>query len=123
MATGYTATWGRREFADWLAVDLAAGELFDDLVLIAYETLANTADHAYTHTAGGTGPVRLLARRSHDTIQITVSDHGIWHQTPDNGFRGHGLALIRLLIHDVHIELRSTGTIVHLRTPLPPPTA
>jgi len=35
--------------------------------------------------------------------------------------RGRGLPLIRVLIHDVHLELGSCGTTVHLRTPLRAP--
>lgn len=124
-ATGYTAAWGRREFTAWLAVDLPAGGLFDDLVLAVYEALANTAEHAYRDT-DEPGPVRLLARRSRDAVQIVVTDHGTWHPTPSDGapaesFRGRGLSLITMLVHDMHLDLGPAGTLVHLRTPLPPP--
>lgn len=115
-----TVAWARREFANWLAVDLPAGDLFDDLVLVVYEALANTVDHAYINTAAGTGPVELIARRSNDAIRISVMDHGTWRDAPTiQTFRGRGLPLIRLLVHDVHVEIGPTGTTVHLRTPLP----
>ncbi len=51
-ATAQNIARVRREFARWLAVDLAAGDLLDDLVLAVYEALANVADHAYTDTVG-----------------------------------------------------------------------
>lgn len=122
-ATGPTAARARREFAAWLAVDLAAGDLFDDLVLVVYEALANAADHAYL--GADTGPVVLLAQRSSNTVHITVSDRGTW-RAPQAApaLRGRGLALIRLLVPDVHIDRAAEGTTVHLRAALPaPPTA
>lgn len=125
MATGYAASWARLELTAWLAVDLPDGELFDDLVLVAYEVLANTVDHAYSHSPDGAGPVRLLARRSQDAIHITVADHGVWRvgagPSALDGFRGRGLSLVRLLMPDVHVETTATGTVVHLRSPAPPP--
>jgi anti-sigma regulatory factor (Ser/Thr protein kinase) len=107
-----------------LEIDVPAGELFDDLVLAVYETLANAADHAYLDT--DTGPVQLLARRSRTALHVTVTDRGTW-RTPASPttaaptIRGRGLPLIHVLVHDVHVELGPRGTTVHLRTPLPPP--
>lgn len=123
-ADGSTASWARHEFNAWLAIDVPAGELFDDLVLAVYETLANAADHAYLDT--DTGPMQLLARRSRTALHVTVTDRGTW-RTPASPttaaptVRGRGLPLIRVLVHDVHLELGPRGTTVHLRTPLPPP--
>lgn len=118
-ADGHTAARARREFTIWLARDLAAGALLDDLVLAVYEALANAADHAYTPTSAGL--VRLLAHRSRDAVHITVSDRGTWREEPaTESFRGRGLSLIRLLVRHVHIESGPTGTTMHLSTPLPP---
>lgn len=128
-ATGQTAARARRAFATWLAVDLAAGDLFDDLVLAVYEALANAADHAYRRTVAG--PVRLLARRTRRAVHITVADHGTWPEDAGTGstvgsgdvtVRGRGLPLIRLLVPDVHIERGPTGTTVHLRCAVSSPT-
>lgn len=96
-ATGATAAWARWQFGAWLALDLAAGDLFDDLVLVVYEALANAADHAYP--TPGAGPVRLCARRTRHAVHITVSDHGTWRDVsaaPTS--RGRGLFLIRQLV-------------------------
>lgn len=116
-----TASRTRREFAAWLTVDLAAGDLFDDLVLVVYEALANAAEHAYADTPTGTGPVALRVHRSRTCIQMTVSDQGHWRAPAGAGFRGRGLSLMRLLVGDLHIERGPSGTVVHLRTALPPP--
>ncbi len=128
-ATGATAARARRAFATWLAVDLAAGDLFDDLVLVVYEALANAVDHAYRYSI--TGPVRLLARRTRRAVHVTVADHGTWRvaatgvRTAEPGevnVRGRGLALIRRLVPDVHIDRSATGTVVHLRAAVPAPS-
>lgn len=127
-ADGPTASRARHEFTAWLAIDLPAGEQFDDLVLAVYEMLANAADHAYVDSPTGPGPVRLRARRSRTALHLTVSDHGTWRppaaptsaaDTPAG--RGRGLPLIRVLVLDVHVEAGPAGTTVHLRAPLPPP--
>jgi anti-sigma regulatory factor (Ser/Thr protein kinase) len=128
-ATGATAARARRAFATWLAVDLAAGDRFDDLVLVVYEAVANAVDHAYRSTI--VGPVRLLARRTRRAVHVTVVDHGTWREAPMGGrtagpggvnVRGRGLALIRRLVPDVHIEHSTSGTTVHLRAPVPSPS-
>jgi serine/threonine-protein kinase RsbW len=120
-ATAYNIAAMRRAFGEWLAIDLAAGDLLDDMVFAVYEALANVADHAYVDSTDGLGPVRLTAHRAHESLRITISDDGHWRTTTDGHFRGHGLALIRLLITDVHIEATAPGTIVHLRANLPAP--
>jgi serine/threonine-protein kinase RsbW len=128
-ATGATAARARRAFATWLAVDLAAGDLVDDLVLVVYEAVANAVDHAYRHTV--VGPVRLLARRTRRAVHLTVTDHGTWREAATGGrtagpgdvnVRGRGLALIRRFVPHVYIELSTTGTTVHLRAPVPSPS-
>lgn len=128
QADGPTASRARHEFEAWLAIDIPHGEVFDDLVLAVYETLANAADHAYLDSATGPGSVALLARRSRTALHVTVVDHGTWrpraaprHPAAAPAVRGRGLPLIRLLIRDVYIDTGSAGTTVHLRTPLPPP--
>jgi serine/threonine-protein kinase RsbW len=102
-ATAQNIARVRREFATWLAVDLASGDLLDDLILAVYEALANVADHAYTDTPSGVGALQLTAHRTHESLRITVSDRGRWRPTTDAPFRNRGLPLIRQLIAQVHI--------------------
>lgn len=111
----------RRTFAGWLAVDVAAGVLLDDLVLAVYEALANVADHAYAGSPAGVGPVRLAADRAHELLGITVSDQGRWRAPGGAPFRNRGLSVIRVLITDVHVETTGSGTAVHLHNALPVP--
>lgn len=111
----------RRDFAAWLAVDTASGDLLDDVVLAVYEALANVADHAYADTEGGLGEVRLVAHRADESLRVTVSDSGCWRGATGAPFRSHGLSLIHLLIGQVHIDCAASGTTVHLRTPIPAP--
>lgn len=119
MATARDVATMRREFARWLAVDVAAGDQTDDLVLVVNEALANVADHAYAD--GCTGPVRLVAHRAHLIVQITVADDGRWQPGTDAPFRNHGLSVMRLLVTQLHIVSTRAGTVVHLRSTLPAP--
>lgn len=111
----------RRDFAAWLAVDLAAGDLLDDIVLAVYETLANVAEHAYAGAASGAGDVRLVAERAERSIRVTVSDQGTWRRARHEPFRSRGLDFVHLLINQVHIVSDGTGTTVHLSQRVPPP--
>jgi serine/threonine-protein kinase RsbW len=120
-ATAQNIARVRREFATWLAVDLAPGDLLDDLILAVYEALANVADHAYTDTPSGVGALQLTAHRAHESVRITLSDRGRWRPRTDAPFRNRGLPLIRQLIAQVHIATTASGTVMHLRTTLPAP--
>jgi serine/threonine-protein kinase RsbW len=111
----------RRSFAAWLAADVAAGDLMDDLVLGVYEALANVVDHAYTGTPTGIGAVQLTAHRARTALRVTVADHGRWRTTGDAPHRSRGLAMIRLLVPKSHIETGLAGTVMHLHSDLPPP--
>lgn len=110
----------RRKFAAWLELDVAPGELFDDLVLAVYEALANVVDHAYGDLDGD---VRLAAHRTHGSLRATVSDHGRWCPSTGSPFRGRGLGVVRLLIAEVHLATDGEGTDLHLRSALPAPAA
>ena len=120
-ATAQNIARVRREFATWLAVDLAPGDLLDDLILAVYEALANVSDHAYTDTPAGVGALQLTSHRAHELLRVTISDRGRWRPTTKATFRNRGLPLIRQLMAQVHIDSTASGTVVHLRTPLPAP--
>lgn len=53
-ATARHASGLRREFRAWLGIDVT-GELFEDVVLVVYEAVANIAEHAYGHHPGHPG--------------------------------------------------------------------
>ena len=117
-ATAHNATAIRREFARWLAVDVADGDQAEDLVLVVYEALANVVDHAYS---SGEGPVRLVAHRTQLAVRVTVADDGRWQPRSGSPFRNHGLSVMRMLIAQVHVASTASGTTVHLSTAFPEP--
>ena len=117
-ATPQEAARLRHELAAWLALDVP-DEPLEDLVLAAYEAIANAAEHAYANHTNPEGPIRLHAHRTRDCVLITVGDEGTWRVPSGQGFRSRGLALMRLLVPDVHLGPNHTGTAVHLRMWLP----
>jgi anti-sigma regulatory factor (Ser/Thr protein kinase) len=62
--------------------------------------------------------IRLQARVEHHHLIITISDHGRWRPTPEPGYRGRGLAMMRSLATALHLHLRPDGTTVQLHTDL-----
>lgn len=125
VATAGEATRMRRAFGSWLHCDVPA-ELIDDLVLAAYEAVANAVEHAYGAHPGG-GPVTLAARRSAEGVVVTVTDEGRWRPVNPSARRGHGLSVMRMLA-EVHVASGTQGTVVRFRVlvpavGLPPPGA
>ena len=115
-ATPHRIAGMRRGFAAWLAVDVAAGDPFDDLVLAVYEALANVAEHAYADIPDRLGEVALVAHRAAELLRITVVDRGRWRTGPAAPFRHRGLTVIGQLVAQVHVATGLSGTSVHLRT-------
>lgn len=116
-ATVPNATALRRQFHDWLALDLPA-HVVGDLVVAVYEAIANAAEHAYADRRPGS--MQLEAHRAADHILIAVSDQGRWRTTTSDGFRGRGIQLMRLLTQNIHTRCDHRGTVVHLRVELSP---
>lgn len=117
VATAHNATALRRQFHDWLALDLPT-HVVGDLVLAVYEAIANAAEHAYADHPPGS--VQLEAHRAADHILIAVSDQGRWRAPTGDGFRGRGISLMRLLTQNIHTRCDHRGTVVHLRLELAP---
>ena len=118
VATARDAARLRHELSAWLAIDVPDEQL-DDLILAAYEAIANAAEHAYADHTDTAGPIHLRAHRFDDCVCIAVLDEGRWRVPVGQRFRSRGLALMHLLVHDVHISPNGTGTAVDLRTWLP----
>lgn len=92
-----------------------------DIVLAAYEALANCAEHAYREHVVAEGGLMTLKMRhdpAEETVRICVTDHGSWIE-PDpaavNALRGRGLMLMRGLADELSMQGRSDGTAVCLR--------
>lgn len=116
-ATPQEARELRVRFEHWLRGTGVAVSVAEDLGLALYEALANAAEHAYgpEHPAP---TMRLLAQLDRDDVMIWVIDQGRWLPPGEPRYRGRGLALMRHLTTDVHIEPSIRGTIVHLRAHL-----
>jgi anti-sigma regulatory factor (Ser/Thr protein kinase) len=106
----------RRTLQDWA---LAAGlphTTAADLVLAAYEAMANSAEHAYRNRPG---TIDLLATCDDDEVVVTVRDRGDWRPPPaDPGHRGRGLLMIRSM-SQAEVEPGPHGTTVRMRWPRP----
>jgi anti-sigma regulatory factor (Ser/Thr protein kinase) len=104
----------RRALQDWA---LAAGlphTTATDLVLAAYEAMANSAEHAYRDRSG---TIDLLATCGDDEVVVTVRDRGEWRPPPaDPGHRGRGLMMIRSM-SQAEVEPGPNGTTVRMRWP------
>ncbi len=118
VATACNASVLRRQFHDWLVLDLPT-DVAGDLVLAVYEAIANAVEHAYTDHSDGPGPMRLEAHRAADHVLIAVSDEGRWRTPTGAGCRGRGIPLMHLLIQNVHTRCDHRGTVVHFRAELP----
>ncbi len=90
-----------------------------DIVLAAYEALANCADHAYRGESAA-GVMSIEARHDTDarTVRLCVVDRGHWldpRSSPKNPARGRGLRLMRALCDDMTVDGSDHGTRVCLQ--------
>lgn len=90
----------RRTLHAWLE-QRGLTAITDDVVLAAYEAMANSVEHAYSDVAAP-GPLTVTA--SHDsptvtashnspTVTVTITDTGEWLAPVVNAHRGRGLEL------------------------------
>lgn len=120
-ADGNVVVGLREALREWLdsSVDISA-ERVCDIVLATDEALANVSEHAYRDFPGaGAGAVTLDL--SYDepaaTIEIQVTDQGIWREpapTPITATRGRGLILMKKLADACTVDGRVDGTSVSL---------
>ena len=104
----------RVRFQEWLRTLGVPTAVADDLTLAVYEALANAAEHAY-HPGHPNPVMRLQAQLDHNPLLIVVTDHGSWRTPQESGYRGRGLAMMRSLTTEVHLNPTAQGTTVHLR--------
>lgn len=100
----------RDQLAAWAAgTGLSAGRA-QDLVLAAYEAMANVVVHAYPDRAG---TFTLHAGQVGDSVIVTIRDHGEWQPVPRSGvLGGRGLPLIHTLADQALVETSVSGTTV-----------
>lgn len=105
----------RRRLTAWAHATGLHPDLTDDLVLAAYEAMANVTDHAYR--PGEDNRFRMQAACTADgRIVVTVTDRGRWRPPSDNrgNTRGRGLRLIHELAHHVELRHDERGTSVQM---------
>jgi serine phosphatase RsbU (regulator of sigma subunit)/anti-sigma regulatory factor (Ser/Thr protein kinase) len=85
-----------------------------DIVLAAWEAIANATEHSLSATG-----FRLQAHLAEDTVRIVVEDNGTWMTPAARPDRGRGLQLMRSLMSSVEVEPGPHGTRVTLEKRLP----
>jgi serine/threonine-protein kinase RsbW len=113
----------RVDLTAWLRQHFALDdERLNDVVLTAYEALANAAEFAYLDIPGSSTVDLHADYDSHaDSLTITVSDWGRWRSqsetsetTAHHRPRGRGIPLMRALADDATIHTNDSGTRVEL---------
>lgn len=112
----------RHELMAWVLAAGVGERRAGDIVLAAYEALANVADHAYD--GSGDGLVDVDASAYPDRIEVVITDHGQWRApVPDAepvSLRGRGLLLLRASADHADIASGDAGTVVTLAWDLDP---
>jgi anti-sigma regulatory factor (Ser/Thr protein kinase) len=98
----------RRQLAGWLEPIGVSSCGIADIVLVVNEACTNCIEHAYRDMA--TGPMRVEANHIGDQIVVDITDHGVWQPPPSQpGTRGRGLAIMRAVSDEVHVEASPDG--------------
>lgn len=118
-ADAATATRLRGVLRCWLQRHFSLTETrLNDMILAAYEALANAVQHAYRHDRWPR-TVDMAARYEPvaGVLTVTITDHGRWLiPAPEpRQFRGLGVPLIRALTDAARIHGTATGTMVTLQ--------
>jgi anti-sigma regulatory factor (Ser/Thr protein kinase) len=105
----------RAALRDWLNRCALTHRAAQDVLVAAGEACANAIEHGHRHAPGE--QVRLHAAATVSQLRLTVTDTGRWKdsQPGRNPHRGHGISLMRALMHHVTIEPGSAGTIVDMQ--------
>ncbi|WP_410673349.1 ATP-binding protein [Amycolatopsis sp. cmx-4-68] len=100
----------REDLTAWATRTGLPSRRVQELLLAAYEAMANVVVHAYRDR---TGTFALHARCDGDTVTVTVTDHGRWRPAPrPSSLGGRGLPLIHTLADQAAVETSAAGTTV-----------
>jgi serine/threonine-protein kinase RsbW len=120
-ANASSAAQIRAEFGMWLKRNFKLdSERTSELLLAAYEAVANAAEFAYVETSRrGTIDVSASYDADSDTLWVTVNDRGRWRHisgpsSAERQYRGRGIALMRALADEARIDSTPRGTHVTL---------
>nr|WP_280510922.1 SpoIIE family protein phosphatase [Nocardia farcinica] len=116
----------RRTLQAWFSAAAVPHDLAADLVAAANEACSNSIEHAYRAAADSGEVVDLAARIELDPdgdterLVIEVVDTGTWQpRSPDPGYRGRGLDMMRALTEELDIDHSGPGTRVRMSVTLP----
>lgn len=103
----------RRALRTWASHVGLAADTVHDLVLAAYEAMANVIDHAYRGRLAGFLDLHAHSDPAHGTVTVTVTDYGRWRPpSQDATSRGRGLRLIQGLTQQSKVTPSRRGTTV-----------
>ena len=104
----------RRELAAWLARIRVADDVRDEIVLATHEAAANAIEHARTGSE-----LTVRAVRDENKVIIVVTNSGEWKPSRSlEEMRGRGLILMKQVMTDLEIQVRSQNTVVRMRRDL-----
>src|SRR5687768_8642435 len=104
----------RSELAAWLARIQVAGDVRDEIILATHEAAANAIEHARRGSE-----VAVRAVRDADKVIIVVTNSGRWKEPRSlDEMRGRGLTLMKQLMSDLEIQVKSQRTVVRMRKDL-----
>ena len=108
----------RAALRSWLGRTGVSRPTSQDVLVAAGEACANAIEHGHRDAPGQ--HIRLRAEATVSRLRLTFTDTGRWRATPAaaDPLRGHGIALMRALMHQVTIEPGSTGTTVAMEVAL-----
>lgn len=113
------ATRLRGEVRGWLAQLEADDDTRERVLTAVSEAVDNAVEHAYPDGAEGT--VELTLWVDADAINVSVVDHGAWHEGASpaepgsHAPRGRGFVLMHRSVDSVSIRHTDDGTVVALR--------
>ncbi len=102
----------RRDLRAWLAgAGATPGELNDVLIAVG-EACSNAIEHA---GAGDDATIAVRARMTGRDVAVSVGDCGVWRIGTEQGDRGHGLRLMRVLSTGMKVATAESGTRIEMR--------
>ena len=104
----------------WLGRCELSRRTVQDVLVAVGEACTNAIEHGYR--AGPARHVRLTAEATATRLRLTVADSGRWKEagTGADPLRGHGITVMRALMHDVSIDWGPAGTTVDMELGIGP---
>jgi anti-sigma regulatory factor (Ser/Thr protein kinase) len=104
----------RTKLRSWLRSCDIGARAIQDVLVAAGAACANAIEHGHRHSPGQQGRPRAVSTANQ--LRLTISDTGRWRipRPGDGTHRGHGIALMRVLMQQVTIEPGPAGTTVDM---------